>query len=80
MIKVKDNLTQKALEDIDKQFAKKKDVASKQLSRFNGLNVKLRENIGELEQAVVKDTDGNYYSVKVIDGKLFRGSSLTEIT
>lgn len=71
---------QKVIEDLDKLVAKKKDVPPKQLIRFDGLNVNLRKNIGELEQAIVKDTDGSYYSIKVIDGKLFRGSALTEVT
>ena len=80
MIPVEDEKAQRNFEDIEKTGAKKKDVAQKQLRRFDGLNVGLADSIGELEQAVVKDTDGLYYSVKVIDGKFFRGTALTEVT
>ena len=80
MIPVDDEKAQRNFENVDKTFAKKTDVALKKLRRFDGLNTILRDGIGELEQAVVKDTDGNYYSVKVIDGKMFRGTALTEVT
>lgn len=80
MIPVEDEKAQRNFEDIEKTVAKKKDVAQKKLRRFDGLNAKLAGSIGELEQAVVRDTDGKYYSVKVIDGKFFRGSELTEVT
>jgi len=80
MLSVDDEKAQRNFENVEKTFAQKKDVALKQLRRFDGLHSQLTNNIGELEQAVVKDTDGSYYSVKVIDGKLFRGSILTEVT
>lgn len=80
MIPVEDEKSQRNFEDIEKTVAKKKDVAPKKLRRFDGLNAELADGIGELQQAVVKDTDGKYYSLKVIDGKLFRGSELTEVT
>lgn len=80
MLPVEDEKAQRNFENVEKTFAQKKDVALKKLRRFDGLNSKLADSIGELEQAVSKDTDGKYYSLKVIDGKLFRGSELTEIT
>lgn len=80
MIPVEDEKAQRNFENVEKSFAQKKDVALKKLRRFDGLNSRLADNIGELEQAVVKDEDGTYYSLKVIDGKLFRGSALTEVT
>ena len=79
MIPVDDEKAQRNFEDIEKTLAKKTDVALKKLRRFDGLNFKLADSIGELEQAVVKDIDGKYYSVKVIDGKFFRGTALTEV-
>jgi len=80
MIPVDDAKAQRNFEDIEKTVAKKTDVALKKLRRFDNLNAGLADGIGELEQAVVKDTDGKYYSLKVIDGKLFRGTALTEVT
>lgn len=80
MLPVDDEKAQRNFENVEKTFAQKRDVALKKLRRFDGLDVQLKDGIGELEQAVVKDTDGKYYSLKVIDGKLFRGSELTEVT
>jgi len=73
MINVKDPLIQKALINIGK------DKAPKKLPIHEGLNANLAQKVGERESFIIKD--GNtYYSAKVIDGKLFRGNALTEVT
>ena len=73
MIKVDDPLVQRELINLTK------NKAPKQLPVFEGLNAELINKVGERESFIIKDGT-NYYSAKIIDGKLFRGNILTEVT